>query len=476
MRKHGGSGTVSALGVLIDRLEYADDAALIDRDCAQASLRVSRLCTGALHDADMEISAPKSEVMFVRPRVDTGAILPEDYKAGALTALDIKLKYVCKFCERGFVCSHGRSIHMAVHCTRAKQERARVEAGAPSEDYEVEAVIDARGSPDRRFYSVAWKGYEETTWEHRRDIEAPRCVDEFWRYCVQDRESTVEADGENRCPDCCKMYKHPWVLKAHFTLGCPMAVASRVGSKTERAVATARQVAVQDAAGVVMMGQKRLKMVFNFGYLGFRFQADGDRVPALEQRMAIARSRFAELHEIWRSKKLPTSQKLRIYACAVVSVLAYGNEVWLLTEKIKSKIKGWNARCLSVMTDREIRDETVQPSFDMLSRLRSRRLKWAGHILRMEEASLNRRVLLAQVQAELEAGSSEVGGLLMDAPAYESVEQLVELAEDKTAWAVEVLALLPASDPSRRKKGKKKEKEEGNSCGFGADGRLAQVV
>ncbi len=110
----------------------------------------------------------------------------------------------------------------------------------------------------------------------------------------------------------------------------------------------------------------------------------------------------------------------------------------------------------------------------MLSRLRSRRLKWAGHILRMEEASLNRRVLLAQVQAELEAGSSEVGGLLMDAPRYESVEQLTELAEDKKAWAAEVLALLPASDPKRRKK--KKKKEEVDSCCFGVDGKLTQVV
>jgi len=60
MRKHGGRGTVSALGVLIDRLEYADDAALIDKDCATASTRLSRLNAGALEDADMAISAPKT--------------------------------------------------------------------------------------------------------------------------------------------------------------------------------------------------------------------------------------------------------------------------------------------------------------------------------------------------------------------------------------------------------------------------------
>ena len=62
----------------------------------------------------------------------------------------------------------------------------------------------------------------------------------------------------------------------------------------------------------------------------------------------------------------------------------------------------------------------------------------------------------------------------MDAPGYESAEQLVGLAEDRIAWRAEVLALLPASDP---KGGKKKKKEEaGNSCGFGVDGKLTQVV
>ena len=80
MRSHGGSGKVSAFGILLDRLEYADDAALVDRDAKEASERVTRLCSGALdpEDADMEISAPKSEVMFCRPRVNLGAITADD--------------------------------------------------------------------------------------------------------------------------------------------------------------------------------------------------------------------------------------------------------------------------------------------------------------------------------------------------------------------------------------------------------------
>jgi hypothetical protein len=112
--------------------------------------------------------------------------------------------------------------------------------------------------------------------------------------------------------------------------------------------------------------------------------------------MPIARVKFGELHEIWSSNKLATETKPRIYVCAVVYVLTCGSEIWDMTQKAKAKIKGWNARCLSRVTGRDFRAETVDPSFDILGRLRSRRLSWAGHILCSEESNLLRRVLLAQ--------------------------------------------------------------------------------
>ena len=48
---------------LADRLEYADDAALVDEIAVDATARVSKLCDYALAKADMEISAPKTKCM-----------------------------------------------------------------------------------------------------------------------------------------------------------------------------------------------------------------------------------------------------------------------------------------------------------------------------------------------------------------------------------------------------------------------------
>ena len=74
------------------------------------------------------------------------------------------------------------------------------------------------------------------------------------------------------------------------------------------------------------------------------------------------------------------------------------------------QLRGWNVRCRVVITGRDHRDETMEPTFDLLGRLWSRRLRWAGHILRLKEASLLRRVLLAQVEEGLQGSRGKSSG------------------------------------------------------------------
>ena len=129
-------------------------------------------------------------------------------------------------------------------------------------------------------------------------------------------------------------------------------------------------------------------------------------------------------------------------------------------EPVNQKLRGWNARCLVLITGRDYREETVDPSFDLVARLRSRRLRWAGHILRQEETSLLRRVFLAQLEQALEQGGIRPGSLIMDAPPFETVEELTVLAEDRDEWRCWVKMLLPDQDPAKTKiseEGRKKQ-------------------
>ena len=109
---------------------------------------------------------------------------------------------------------------------------------------------------------------------------------------------------------------------------------------------------------------------------------------------------------------------------------------------------GWDARCLALAattcTGREIPQEHRHPTFDLIAKLRARRLKWAGQILRQEpEDSLVHQVLVAAAMHDLAAGNIR-RSLLMDAEEYSTAEELLALATDKKGcWAARVRQIDP---------------------------------
>ena len=79
--------------------------------------------------------------------------------------------------------------------------------------------------------------------------------------------------------------------------------------------------------------------------------------------------------------------------------------VWLLTRQEKGIVFFYFWR-LSFITNREIRDERLVPSFDIVARIRARRLIWAGHLLREKEEHLPKRVAVARLKSDLQEHSS----------------------------------------------------------------------
>ena len=86
----------------------------------------------------------------------------------------------------------------------------------------------------------------------------------------------------------------------------------------------------------------------------------------IKERMQKAAFRYSSLGHIWKSKEIGTPLKLRLYAAAVLSVLIYGCEAWVLTDKVCRSICGWNSRRVAFITDKEIREEFKDPSYMIL--------------------------------------------------------------------------------------------------------------
>ena len=79
---------------------------------------------------------------------------------------------------------------------------------------------------------------------------------------------------------------------------------------------------------------------------------------------------------------------------------------------------------------------------DLEGLLRKSRLKYVGHVLRRKEEFLARQVLIIKIQNELQQGRSS-SSILMDIPGewFNSVEQVIEMAMDKSAWQLEANSL-----------------------------------
>ena len=84
------------------------------------------------------------------------------------------------------------------------------------------------------------------------------------------------------------------------------------------------------------------------------FEADGDCEQDIKVRMAIAKSTFGKLMEIWKAEEISLKQKLRLYSAAVISIVSFGFETmsWEMPQKLEDSLRGWNARCLAVITGR----------------------------------------------------------------------------------------------------------------------------
>ena len=146
--------------------------------------------------------------------------------------------------------------------------------------------------------------------------------------------------------------------------------------------------------------------------------------------MAQAKARFRKLHEdlVWHSAILPLKVKLTLYQHAVVSILLHGNEAWALNPSLQAKLNGWNSRCVAIITGRTIREEAGRrQTFDLVSTLRERRLRWVGHVLRMADSRFVKQALRAEFD-KLSSGELHQGSVLMDVPRCGSFSELVALA------------------------------------------------
>ena len=149
-----------------------------------------------------------------------------------------------------------------------------------------------------------------------------------------------------------------------------------------------------------------LEVVSQFKNLGSMFTSDGMLDTEIAHRVASASSAFARLHQakIWSSKAFSLSTKLQFLQTIVMTVLLYSGEPASLLDKHLHQLSVFHMRCLRRICGISLLDHITNSvilkrceTFHVESQLRTKRLRWFGHICRMADNRLPKLLMHGQL-------------------------------------------------------------------------------
>ena len=150
----------------------------------------------------------------------------------------------------------------------------------------------------------------------------------------------------------------------------------------------------------IQAGGGQVEEVEQFCYLGSVITNDSSCDKEIKTRLGKANTTFGRLTNIWRNKSLNVKVKVRLYDSLVLSTLKYGAETWSMTaanmKKLEAAHHKWLRRILGItwrdmVTNEEVRKRTGMGKIE--DTLRKSRLRWFGHMHRMDTNRLPKQVL-----------------------------------------------------------------------------------
>ena len=127
LKDHGGTdvGIPITPKLLLEDLEFADDAALPDTNVSKASVRLTNLDNKAQQLAGMSISIPKTKVQHIMKRPKLSKTTEEDIDK---LPQNLQFQHKCEQCNMTYPTKHGLAVHKGRWC-KGKRGRKPSRAG-----------------------------------------------------------------------------------------------------------------------------------------------------------------------------------------------------------------------------------------------------------------------------------------------------------------------------------------------------------
>ena len=199
---------------------------------------------------------------------------------------------------------------------------------------------------------------------------------------VVDKSKFEQLEASLTCDKCERKFKTVNGRKVHQSRYCgkSKAVATRVFSCK-----------VQDVLG------NEFENIEAFKYLGSYVSLKHGDLQEVNCKLAEGRQRFANFQNLWKSMQLSVHLKCNLYKALVLSAVLYSSETWTLSKLMERKLESFHCGCLRRIlrvqylekaTNEEIMSRSRMPQLSTMIMLK--RIKWYGHIQRMEPGRLAR--------------------------------------------------------------------------------------
>ena len=164
---------------------------------------------------------------------------------------------------------------------------------------------------------------------------------------------------------------------------------------------------------ITVNGQK-LKVVDKFTYLGSTLSRAVHIDDEITARIAKASVTFGRLRaNVWERNGIKLDTKLKVYKVVVLPTLLYACETWTVYQRHAKRLNHFHLSCLrkllKIKWQDKIPDTEVLTKAGMQSMhtvLKLAQLRWTGHVIRMPDARLPKKVFYG----ELQEGKRSQGG------------------------------------------------------------------
>ena len=165
----------------------------------------------------------------------------------------------------------------------------------------------------------------------------------------------------------------------------------------------------------VTAGKYNFEVVKEFTYLGTAVNSNNNVSLEIKRRITIANRCYYGLSKQLGSRALSRSTKLTLYKTLIIPVLLYGAEAWVVSQTDAAALGVFERKVLRkifgpvrVGDDYRIRMNhelyELYEDIDIVQRITIQRLRWLGHVFRMDEEAPAKKVFEAKAEGRRRRG------------------------------------------------------------------------